>query len=311
MYPQIEPYDQGLLPVGDGHAIYWECSGDPSGTPALYLHGGPGSGSTPGARRYFDPQAYRVALLDQRGCGRSRPLLTERSQLEVNTTAHLLRDIELLRGHLGIERWVVLGLSWGCTLALAYAQAHPGCVTALVLAGVTTTSRREVDWLVRGVGRIFPEQWERFAGHIPPELASLPIVEAYAELLFETDPAVCAAAALQWCAWEDAHVSLAPGHAPNPRFRDPDFRLRFARIVTHYWQHAAFLEENRLIDNAGALGAIPGFLIHGRYDVSSPLETAWLLHRRWRGSRLIVVETAGHAGGGMPECIQTALDELR
>lgn len=311
MYPNTEPYEHGLLPVGDGNAIFWECCGNPHGKPAVYFHGGPGSGSTPAARRFFDAEAYRIVLFDQRGCGRSEPLLASRSDLDFNTTQHLIGDIELLRRHLSIDRWVVLGVSWGTTLALAYAQTHPDRVAALVLACVTTTSRREVEWLTRGVRRFFPQQWERFASHIPNALQNASIVDAYASLLWDGDTSVSAKAAKEWCAWEDAHVSLAPGYAPNKRFADPVFRLRFARLVTHYWRHAAFLGEDQLLKNANSLSAIPGILIHGVYDVSSPCETAWQLHKRWRGSQLHMVQDAGHGGGSMPEQVVSALDEFR
>lgn len=308
MYPDIEPYDQGMLDVGDGNSLYWECCGNPQGSAAIYLHGGPGSGCTPRARCFFDPEAYRIILFDQRGCGRSRPLLNDRSHLDVNTTAHLIRDLESLRTHLQVDRWLMLGVSWGSTLALAYAQAHPQRVAALVLAGVTTTSRREVEWLTNDVGRIFPQQWERFASHIPASLNGVRIVDAYASLLLDDDPAVSAAAAVEWCAWEDAHVSLAPGYVPNRRFLDPEFRLRFARMVTHYWRHAAFLENEQLIRNAASLDAVRGILIHGRYDVSSPLQTAWELHKRWLGSELRVIDDAGHGGGSIPEQVVAALN---
>ena len=223
-------------------------------------------------------------LFDQRGCGRSRPLLNQRADLQNNTTQHLIRDLEALRKHLSIERWVMLGASWGTTLALAYAHAHPQHVAALVLAGVTTTSRREVEWITCGVGRVFPQQWERFASHIPESLKDERIVDAYANLLFDDDPLVSAGAAAEWCAWEDSHVSLAPDYAPNRRFADPDFRLRFARFVTHYWRHAAFLEDEQLLRDAGSLSEIPGILIHGRYDISSPLDTAWKFTSGGRGA---------------------------
>jgi proline iminopeptidase len=309
MYPNREPYDKGLLDVGDGNAIYWESSGNPNGKPAVYVHGGPGSGSMPWARTYFDPEAFRIVLFDQRGCGRSRPLLNERSHLQSNTTQHLLNDLESLRHHLSIERWVVLGASWGSTLALAYAQLHPDRVAALVLAGVTTTSRREVDWITGDVGRIFPQQWERFVSHIPPALQNMRVVDAYATLLFDNDAALAEKAAIEWCAWEDSHVSLVPKREPNRRFADADFRLRFARLVTHYWRHAAFLEDEQLVRDAGRLSGIPGILIHGRCDVSSPLETAWRLHQNWAGSELRVVEDAGHGGGSFAQQIVAALND--
>jgi len=310
VYPDIEPYDQGLLDVGDGNSIYWECCGNPKGKPAVYLHGGPGSGSTPRARCFFDPEAYRVILFDQRGCGRSRPLVTDPSQLRANTTQHLIRDLELIRTHLGIERWNMLGVSWGSTLALAYAQAHSERVSAIVLGGVTTTSCREVEWITRDVGRIFPRQWERFVSYIPVSLQEMRIVDAYHSLLFDDDGSACVAAAREWCAWEDAHVSLIPDHRPDRRFEDPEFCLRFARIVTYYWKHSAFLEEDQLLRNAPTLSTIPSILLHGRYDVSSPLETAWRLHKRWRGSELRVVD-AGHAGNPLSDAVVAALNQVR
>jgi len=297
-FPTIEPYDAGMLDVSDGHCLYWECCGNPDGKAAIYLHGGPGSGCTPGQRRWFDPDVYRIVLFDQRGCGRSRPLASAPdADLGRNTTAHLVADIEALRRHLGVESWTILGMSWGTTLGLAYAQAHMERVSALVLALVTTTSRREVEWLTHDVGRIFPREWDRFATAVPDTLRHLPLVDAYAMLLFDPDPAVRADAAREWCAWEDAHVSLTPGHVPNPRYEDPEFRLRFARLVTHYWRNAAFLEEDQLLRDAPMLYGIPGVLVHGRYDVSSPLETAWRLSQRWTTSQLHVLADAGHGGG--------------
>jgi proline iminopeptidase len=297
-FPPIEPYDRGMLDVGAGHQVYWECCGNPAGKPALFLHGGPGSGCSANQRRFFDPNLYRVVLFDQRGCGRSLPLASEPdADLSTNTTAHLIADIEALRVMHGVDRWTILGLSWGTTLALAYAQANPGRVTALVLGFVTATSRREVQWMTEDVGRIFPREWERFAEAIPEPLRHLPLVDAYATMLADPDHAVRDHAAREWCLWEDAHVSLTPGHTPNPRYQHPAFRLRFARLVTHYWRHAAFLEEDQLIRDAARLNSIPGVLIHGRYDVSGPLETAWQLSRRWTTGRLEILDDAGHGGG--------------
>ena len=313
-FPAIEPYDSGLLDVGDGQQVYWECCGNPAGKPALYLHGGPGSGCTPGQRRFFDPDAYRVVLFDQRGSGRSRPLASEPdADLSANTTAHLIADIEALRRLHGVERWTILGLSWGTTLGLAYAQAHPRRVDALALGAVTTTSRREVAWITHDVGRIFPREWDRFAAAVPAALRRLPLVDAYATLLCDADPAVREHAAREWCAWEDAHVSLTPGHRPSPRFDDPEYRLRFARLVTHYWRHAAFLEDDQLLRDASRLNGIPGVLIHGRYDVSGPLETAWRLSQSWTSSQLHVITDAGHGGGlsdAFPAAIVDALTQF-
>jgi len=297
-FPAIEPYESGLFDVGDGHEVYWESCGNPAGGAALFLHGGPGSGCSAGQRRFFDPSLYRAVLFDQRGSGRSRPLASSPdADLSTNTTAHLIADIEMLRVMLGVDRWTVLGLSWGTTLGLAYAEAHPQRVRALVLGFVTTTSRREVQWITKDVGRIFPREWDRFANAVPDHLRHLSLVDAYAAMLSDGDPAVRDQAASEWCAWEDAHVSLTPGHVPNPRFQDPEFRLRFARLVTHYWRHAAFLEEDQLIRDAPKLNGIPGVLIHGRYDVSSPPVTAWRLSRQWTTSRLHILDDAGHGGG--------------
>jgi proline iminopeptidase len=307
-FQPIEPYANGLLDVGDGHRIYWECCGNPTGKPALFLHGGPGTGCSVGQRRFFDPNVYKAVLFDQRGSGRSLPLASQlSSNLASNTTSHLIADIERLRDLHGIESWIVLGLSWGTTLGLAYAHAHPQRVIAMVLGFVTTTSRAEVQWITKDVGRIFPKEWERFSEAVPQHLRSIPLVDAYAIMLADADETVRDRAAQAWCEWEDAHVSLTPGHQPNPLFDDAEFRLRFARLVTHYWRHAAFLEEDQLIRDASRLNGIPGALIHGRFDVSGPLSTAWQLHKRWTTTRLHILEDAGHGGGNefMPLVIRT------
>jgi proline iminopeptidase len=310
-FPAIEPYDSGMLDVGDGHLVYWECCGNPYGKPALLLHGGPGSGCSANQRRFFDPTRYKIVLFDQRGCGRSRPLAsTADADLSSNTTRHLIADIELLREYHGARSWTILGLSWGSTLGLAYAQAYPDHVGALILAAVTTTSRREVRWLTYDIGRIFPEEWDRFAAAVPAEMGDLPLVDAYAALLFDSDPVVRERAASEWCTWEDVHVSLAPGHVPNARFLDPEFRLRFSRLATHYWRHAAFVEDEQLIRNASMLSGIPGVLIHGRYDVSSPLESAWRLSRRWATSELNILADAGHGGDTFVTAIVQSLAQF-
>jgi proline iminopeptidase len=298
--------------VPDGHSLYWESVGNPDGLPALYLHGGPGSGCTPGARRHFDPGAYRAVLVDQRGCGRSRPLADDPAHdLSTNTTQHLVEDLERLRGHLGIERWVVLGISWGVTLGLAYALRHPGRVLAMVLAAVTTGRRLETDWITRDVGRIFPREWERFAALVPQAQRDGDLAAAYARLLADPDPRVRERAAFEWCRWEDSHVSLMPGWAPSPRYEDPRFRMVFARLVTHYWSNGCFLPEGEILAQAHRLAGIPAVLVHGRYDVSGPLETAWRLHRAWPGSELVVLDDAGHGGGSMQSRTVAALDRFR
>lgn len=311
-YPAIEPHASGLLPVGDGHQVYWETVGDPAGMPALWLHGGPGSGSSTGIRRYFDPAAYRAVLLDQRGCGRSTPLAdSAATDLSANTTQHLIADIEALREHLMIDRWVVAGTSWGVTLGLAYAQQHPQRVRAMVLAAVTAGRRRETEWITRDMRRIFPREWDSFVAAVPEAERDGDLAAAYARLLADPDPAVTELAAQQWCAWEDVHVSLAPGWKPMPRYRDPVFGQVFARLVTHYWLNGCFLDDAHIDRRMGWIAAIPAVLIHGRYDVSSPLETAWDLHRQWPASRLVVLDDSGHGGGGMSAAIVDALDGFR
>ncbi|MCL3859478.1 prolyl aminopeptidase [Actinotalea sp. K2] len=310
-FPPIEPYDTGMLPVGDGHEIHWEVSGNPSGKPAVFLHGGPGTGSSAGAHRNTDPTVYRMVVLDQRGSGRSRPSAgADDVDLSTQTTAHLIADLEALRVHLGIERWLVIGVSWGSTLALAYAQQHPDRVSELVLAAVTTTTRAEVEWITRSMGRIFPEAWERFVTELPEGDRDGDLAGAYSRRLAHPDRAVRESAARAWCDWEDVHVSLAPGAGPDPRFDDAEFRLLFARLVTHYWSHGAFLREGQLLREAHRLAGIPGVLIHGRHDISGPLDVAWHLHRAWTGSELHVIEDAGHGGPGFAETLVGALARL-
>jgi proline iminopeptidase len=311
-YPGVEPYATGLLSVSDGNELYWECVGNPDGLPAVYLHGGPGGGSRPGARRYFDPVAYRVVLFDQRGCGRSVPLADNPDvNLETNTTGHLVTDIEALREHLGIERWVVLGVSWGVTLGLVYAQAYPERVSALVLAAVTSGTRRETEWITRDIGRVFPREWEAFAAGVPESERAGDLAAAYARLLASNDPAVRAEAARSWCAWEDTHISLVPGWKPSPDYQDPTFRSVFARLVTHYWSHGCFLADGQVLAGMHRLAGIPATLIHGRYDVSGPADTAWQLHRAWPGSELILLDDAGHGGGSFNEEVISALNAYR
>lgn len=294
LFHDPEPHESGLLDVGDGQQLYWETCGNPAGKPAVALHGGPGSGCGPFWRRVFDPEAYRIVLFDQRGCGRSTPHASEPSvDLSVNTTPRLVADIESLRRRLGIDRWLVLGGSWGTTLALAYAREHAERVSEMVLFSVGTTTPPEVEWLTRHAGRFFPEAWRRFRDAAQLEPGER-IVDAYARRLADDDPAVREAAATAWCAWEDAHVALGEDHRPDSRYQDPRFRMAFARLVTHYFRHAAWLKDGELLQAARGFGAIPAVLIHGRLDLSSPPDTAWALSQAWPGSRLILIEGAGH-----------------
>jgi proline iminopeptidase len=289
--------DDGYLECASGDRVYWETAGNPEGKPAVVLHGGPGSGCRPWHRSFFDLERYRVVLFDQRNCGRSTPHASEPDiDLSANTTQNLIEDIERLREHLGIERWLVWGGSWGSTLALAYAEAHPDRVTEMILWGVTTGRWSEDDWLFRGgLAPLFPEQWARLRAGVPDARDDAEVPDAYARLLFDPDPDVRARAAHDWCMWESATPDWPPGTELDERYRDPDFALAFARLVTHYVRNDCFLEDGVLLRNAGVLADIPGILINGRFDMQAPLGNAYALHEVWPRSELVVVDEAGHA----------------
>jgi proline iminopeptidase len=299
-YPEVEPFDSGLLDVGDGDLVYWELCGSPYGKPAVVFHGGPGSGCSPWFRTLFDPDAYLAVLFDQRNCGRSRPHASApATDLRANTTEHLIADAELLRRHLDIERWLVLGGSWGSTLGLAYAETHPESVTEIVLCAITTGRRAEFDWLFRGgLARFFPEQWARLVEGLPVGDRDGDVVEAYHRLLNDPDPEVRRHAVEAWCLWESATPAWPPTDGLAERFTDPDYALAFARIVTHYVLHDAWLEDEILLHNAGRLRDIPGTLIHGRFDFQAPLENAYALSQAWPQAKLVVVDDAGHVPTG-------------
>ena len=308
----LEPFESGRLDVRDGHVLYYEQVGAPDGMPILYLHGGPGSGSTVGARNNFSVVRHRAVLFDQRSAGRSTPHASEES---VNWAAidmdHHVADIERLREHLRIDRWAVFGISWGSVLGATYAERHPEHVTALVLAAVSTGTSEDIDWLTVQAGRFFPEEWQEFREHVPAPMRNLRLVDAYNTLLMDSDPAVRNAAAEAWCRWEEAHVATTPSAQPNPRYDDAAFRLGFARQVTHCWRHNSWLAPNEIVARAGRLAAVPGYLIHGRLDLSSPLDAPWRLHRAWPGSELIVVDVEGHGGAQMSDHCRNILASLR
>ncbi|WP_430336329.1 prolyl aminopeptidase [Rhodococcus sp. ACT016] len=309
LFPAIEPYNSGQLPVSDANSLYWETVGTPTGLPIIYLHGGPGSGCTLGMRRFFDPSVFRAVLFDQRGCGRSTPRADDpATDLSANTTDQLIADIESLRERLGIQRWVVAGVSWGVSLGLAYAQAHPDRVIGMALGAITSGRRMEVEWITRDMRRIFPREWERFVEPVPEAERDGNLAAAYARLLVHPDVDVRENAALRWCEWEDTHVSLVPGWKPSPRYQDPAFRMMFTRLVTHYWGHDCFLAENQLLDGMNRLAGIPAILVHGRYDVSGPLDTAWELSHRWENSRLVVIDDAGHGDGSFTNHLVAAIN---
>jgi proline iminopeptidase len=310
-YPEIQPYDQGLLEVGDGNLVYWETSGNPSGKPAVVVHGGPGSGSRPGSRRSFDPERYRIIQFDQRGCGQSRPFASDpATDMSVNTTHHLLGDMERLRDYLGVDRWLLLGGSWGSTLSLAYAEQYPNRVSEIVLFPVTTGRHSEVDWLYYGARRFFPEAWERFRNGVPPEDRDGDLLAAYARLMEHPDPKVRLRAARDWCAWEDSVVSQEGYGAANPYGRRAeDALVAFVRICAHYFSHYMWLEDDALFRNVDRLAGIPGTLLHGRLDLSGPAVNAWELSRVWPDARLRIFGGSGHRGNdAMVEELIRALD---
>ncbi|WP_220448976.1 prolyl aminopeptidase [Nonomuraea mesophila] len=316
MNPPIEPYDHGMLDVGDGNLVYWEVCGNPEGKPALVVHGGPGSGCSTGVRRTFDPELYRIVLFDQRNCGRSRPHAADpATDLSANTTHHLIADMELLREHLGIDRWLLYGGSWGSTLILAYAETHPERVSEIVIPSVTTTRRYEIDWLYRGAGRFFPEARERFLQGVPEadrDGDTFALLAAYARLLSDPDESVRAKAATDWITWEDAVISMEVNGKPNAYSDRPaDEVMAMTRICSHYFSNGAWLEEGVLLRDAHKLAGIPGVLIHGRLDMGGPLETAHDLARAWPDAELIVVEDSGHTGSPtFRDAIFAALDRF-
>ncbi|PDT07687.1 prolyl aminopeptidase [Rhizobium sp. M1] len=316
LYPKIEPYDHGLLDTGDGNLIYWETCGNPNGRPALVLHGGPGSGCSTDARRQFDPEAYRIVLFDQRNCGRSLPSAADpTTDLSLNTTWHLVADIERLRLSLDIDSWLLFGNSWGSTLALAYAETHPQRVAAIVLSGVTTTRRSEIDWLCRGMAPLFPEEWHRFRQGIPSSMQGLDedMAGAYHRLLNDPDPQTRLKAARDWHDWEAASILLADPDGLPRRWADPVYVLTRARIITHYFLNGAWLEDGVLLTNAAQLAGIPGILLQGRFDIEAPLVTAWELARAWPESELRILPYAAHstANADMSAAIVAATDRFR
>ncbi|ATG52443.1 alpha/beta hydrolase [Brachybacterium vulturis] len=327
---------EGFLPVGDGHEIFWEESGSADGVPTLYLHGGPGGRLTPGYRRQSPAGRARVIGVSQRGAGRSVPGAGAPGavDLSTNTTAHLVADLERLREHLGVTSWVVQGVSWGSTLALAYAQAHPERVLGVVLFAVTSTSRREVDWITEGVGALYPEAWDALAsvaethgGFDRRDRSSqrLRLVEAYRRMLTGPDGALVDHAARAWMTWEDAHIGIGGGGPAQPHPVEGDrsvseYERGFARLVSHYWAHDGFVADwagdwgaspgAGLLGGMPRLAGIPGVLIHGRRDVSGPALTAWELHRAWPDSELVLVEEEGHGGPLMVDAWREALGRL-
>ena len=295
-YPEIEPYETGMLDVGDDQTIYWEASGNPDGKPAVFLHGGPGGASGANQRRVFDPKKYRIILFDQRGCGQSTPHASEPNvDLSTNTTWHLVADIEKLREHLGIDKWQVFGGSWGSSLGLAYAETHPEHVTELILRGIFTLRRIELDWFYQGgAAAIYPDLWEGFISPVPEDERGH-LIEAYSRLLHDPDQAVRERAGLAWSAWESATVTLLQQPDKIAHFAEPSFAVAFARIENHYFMNRGWFEQNQLIRDAGKLTDIPGVIVQGRYDMCTPAFTAWDLHTAWPEAEFHLIPDAGHA----------------
>jgi proline iminopeptidase len=292
LYPEIEPFDSGMLDVDSRHRLYYEQCGNPHGKPVVLLHGGPGAGCSAKMRRFHDPKHYRIVLFDQRGSGRSTP----HADLVDNTTWDLVADIERLREQLGIERWQVFGGSWGSTLALAYAEAHPRRVTELVLRGIFMLRRWELEWFYQqGANRLFPDAWEQYLAAIP-EVERGDLISAYNRRLTSPDEATRLSAARAWSVWEASTSLLLQDEAFIEGHRDPHFALSFARIESHYFVHGGFFDvEDQLLRDAHRLAGIPGAIVHGRYDVVCPAQNAWELHKAWPGSKLLISPSAGHS----------------
>ncbi len=309
LYPPIKPFRTGRLRVSPVHELYFEESGNPQGKPVVFLHGGPGGATNPGMRRFFDPRVYRIVLFDQRGCGQSAP----HASLVDNTTWHLVADMELLREHLGIDRWQVFGGSWGATLALAYCETHPRRVTEIVLRGVFMLRRKELEWFYQdpwGAGAVFPELWDRYAAAIP-KVEHGDMMAAYYKRLTSRSAAVRAKAAKAWCIWEGATSYLRSNPDYIGKFDDADYAAAFARIEAHYFVNKGFFDtDDQLLRNAKKIRNIPCAIVQGRYDMVCPIRSAWELHKALPLSQLFVVPDAGHSAfePGIAQALRAAAD---
>jgi len=310
LYPEIEPFDSGMLKVSDLHTLYYEQSGNPNGKPVVFLHGGPGGGTNPKCRRFFDPAVYRIVLFDQRGCGKSTP----HAELHENTTWNLVNDIERIRTHLGIDRWQVFGGSWGSTLALAYAQTHPERVTELVLRGIFMLRRWDLEWFYqKGCDALYPDAWETYLKAIPA-VEHGDLMSAYYRRLTSSDPIERVEAARAWSVWEGATSYLWQDEGHIQSSGEDEFALAFARIECHYFVHGGFFEhDDQLLRNVERIRKIPAVIVQGRYDVVCPMRSAWDLHRAWPEADLRIVQDAGHSAfepGNISELVK-ATDRFR
>lgn len=308
-YPPIEPYNTGWLPVSDLHRIYYEESGNPEGKPVVFLHGGPGGGSIPLYRQFFDPQRWRIVIFDQRGCGQSTP----HAELRENTTWDLVGDIELLRKHLDIEQWVVFGGSWGSTLALAYSQSYSDHCLGLILRGIFMLRHKEIQWFYQqGASYIFPDAWEAFLEPIPASERD-DLISAYYKRLTSNDAEIRREAASAWSVWEASTSKLYPDVELKEKFSNPDFSEAFARLECHYFIHNGFFDpEDQLLQNIDKIRSIPATIVQGRYDLVCPMLTAWELHRAWPEAEFVVIPDAGHSAmePGIREALLDATDKF-
>ena len=308
LYPPLEPYRSGMLALDHGHTMYWEESGNPDGVPVLFLHGGPGSGSAPQHRQFFDPAHYRIVVHDQRGAGKSTPL----GEWRHNTTPLLVADIERLRQMLDIRQWLVFGGSWGSTLALAYGQAHPQACNGFILRGVFLCTQSEIDWFLRGMGWFFPQAHANFLKAIP-QAEHTDLLAAYCQRLFSDDPLLSMNAARSWSRYEGSCLHLVPDPAAVEDFDTPEVALGVGRLEAHYFRNSGFIEPDQLVRNVGLLRHLPAVIVQGRYDVICPPASAWRLHQAWPQARLQIVDAAGHSAfePGIQAALITATDQFR
>lgn len=291
LFPEIRPYQEHHLPVDSIHSLYIEECGSPDGIPVLFVHGGPGAGCSRYDRRFFDPEKYRIILFDQRGAGRSTP----HAELENNTTRHLVEDMEAIRKHLGVEKWLLFGGSWGSTLCLVYAQTHPETVLGMIVRGIFLCREQDLEWFYQsGANRVFPDYWQEFTSGIPPE-EQADFMQAYYRRLTGANELAKMSAAKAWAIWEGHCATLRPNPDVVTRFADPHMALALARIESHYFVNHAFLEPDQIIRNADRLAGIPGIIIHGRYDMVCPLDNATALHSAWPDAELHIIRDAGHS----------------
>ena len=308
LYPEIQPNRQGTLALDNIHTMYWEESGNPSGTPVVFLHGGPGAGSTPAHRRFFDPAYYRIVIYDQRGAGRSTPL----GETQDNTTPHLINDLESLRQHLGIDRWLVFGGSWGSTLALAYGEAHPERCLGFILRGIFLCRKQEIDWFLYGLRNLFPEAWRELVAPLS-DTERNDILSAYHQRLMNPDPAIHMPAARTWSTYEGSCSTLLPNPATVRYFASDTVALGLARMEAHYFMHNIFLPENSLLDNVHKLHNIPATIVQGRYDAVCPIVSADDLHHDWPPAEYIIIDDAGHSvwEPGIQTALISATDRVK